>query len=237
MKFIFAPSIKKNCLCQNTDSKMKFIFCKAKIIKIYLVSNTESSSLCPILERPQMTRQNRIYLLTFISTILMTFLTGCFMGAGTHGSIKGYLYSCSKDSLQTAVMTIINNNPNITRDTSLDNLGSSPLLDSSECYNCPAGDNFYNDIKHYLTIKIKSGQQENEYIFRFAGDKSYWKTSKTSTIFISYAYDKDSNGGSDGNGGINWKNRDLKKNLTDVFETELVNNIDKQLNLTHKDLE
>ena len=57
--------------------------------------------------------------------------TGC-VGAGTHGSIKGYRYTAMKDSLQKAVITVIQNNPNIYRDTSLDRLGSSPLLDSKD---------------------------------------------------------------------------------------------------------
>ena len=101
--------------------------------------------------------------LTFLFSILIFSLVGC-IGAGTHGSIKGYQYSVNKDSLQKAIMTVIQDNSNIYRDTKLDSLGSSPLLDHNDGGDYIAGDNFYKDIKHYVTIKITSGQKVNEYI-------------------------------------------------------------------------
>lgn len=165
--------------------------------------------------------------------ILSAILSGCFMGAGTHGSIKSYTFPCKKDTLQKAIMTVIASNPNIYRDTLLDYLGSSPLLDSSYCPNCPAGKNYYNDIKHYVTIKVISEPEDNEYTFRYYGPDEDWKTSDTSGIFICYAYDKDGQGGSEGNGGINWRTHKLKRMLTDVFEKELVNKVDSILRTTH----
>ncbi len=135
-------------------------------------------------------------------------------------------------------MAVIKNSPNISRDTSLDYLGSSPMLDnnisdSTGYHNYPAGDNYYNDIKHYVTIKITSGQEINEYIFRYYGPDEDWKTFGTSGIFICYAHDKDLNGGSEGNGGINWRTGKLKKRLTDVFEAELVKKVENKLRITH----
>jgi hypothetical protein len=171
--------------------------------------------------------------LTYLFSILIFLFIGC-IGAGTHGSIKGYQYSVNKDSLQKAVMAVIQNNPNIYRDTSLDHLGSSPFLDHSDGGDYSAGENFYNDIKHYVTIKITSGQDVNEYTFRYYGADEDWKTSPTSELFICYAYDKNQNGGSEGNGGVSNK---LAKKLTEVFEKEFVNKVDKQLNLTHIDTE
>ncbi len=58
-------------------------------------------------------------------------------------------------------MSIVSSNPNIYRDTSLDYLGSSPLLDNhsfdvpldEKVY--PAGENFYNDIKIIPTDYIE----------------------------------------------------------------------------------
>lgn len=130
-------------------------------------------------------------------------------------------------------MTVIKNNPNIYRDTSLDSLGSSPLLDHSDgTYS--AGENFYNNIKHYLTIRITSGHDVNEYIFRYYGPDEDWKTSPTSKIFICYAHDKNGNGGSEGNGGVSKK---MAKEFTYVFEKEFVDKVDKQLNLTHTNTE
>ena len=171
--------------------------------------------------------------LTCISSILIFLFVGC-IGAGTHGSIKGYQYSINKDSLQKAIMKVILNNPNIYRDTSLDQLGSSPLLDHRDGGNYSAGENFYNDIKHYVSIRITSGQDVNEYIFRYYGPDEDRKTSPTSEIFICYAHDKNGNGGSEGNGGVSKK---MAKEFTDVFEKEFVDKVDKQLNLTHADTE
>lgn len=166
---------------------------------------------------------------------LTIFFLGCFMEAGTHGSIKGYSYSCRKDVLENAIMTVIKDNPNIYRDTSLDYLGSSPLVDSTGFYNSTAGDNYYNDIKHYVTIKITSGQGVNEYIFRYYGSDESWSTSMTSQVFICYAYDKDRNGGSEGNGGLNRRTENLKQELTSVFEKELIQKVDEYLNIVHKE--
>jgi len=174
----------------------------------------------------------RILWILFLGTVLCSCL-----GAGTHGSIKSYSYSCRKDVLQEAIMKVIETNPSIHRDTSLDYLGSSPLLDSTGCYNCPAGENYYNDIKHYVTIKITSGQEINEYIFRYYGPDEYWDTASTSKIFICYAYDKNGNGGSEGNGGINWRTGRLKRRLTSVFETELVKKVDEVLKISHAKIE
>jgi hypothetical protein len=165
--------------------------------------------------------------------ILIFLLAGC-IGAGTHGSIKGYQYPTRKDSLQKAIMTVIQNNPNIYRDTSLDSLGSSPALDHSDAGDYSAGDNFYNDIKHYVTIKITSGQNVNEYVFRYYGPDENWKSSLTSKIFICYAHDKNGNGGSEGNGEVSEK---MAKQFTDIFEKEFIDKVDKELNLIHTDTE
>lgn len=170
---------------------------------------------------------------TYLFSILIISLVGC-IGAGTHGSIKGYQYSINKDSLQKAVMTVIQSNSNIYRDTKLDSLGSSPRLDHNDGGDYVAGDNFYNDIKHYVTIKITSGQNVNEYVFRYYGPDEDWKTSPTSEIFICYAHDKNGNGGSEGNDGVSKK---LAKEFTQVFEREFVDKVDKKLNLTHIDTE
>ena len=162
----------------------------------------------------------------YLFVILICLLTGCIFSAGTHGSIQGYQYPTTKDSLQKVIMAVIKNNPNIYRDTSLDSLGSSPLLDHNDEGYYSAGENFYNDIKHYVTIKITSGQQVNEYIFRYYGPDEDWKTSPTSKIFICYINSK-----SEGNGGFS---KNTAKQFTTIFEKEFVNKIDKELNLSHK---
>ncbi len=165
---------------------------------------------------------------------MLWLLVGC-IGAGTHGSIKGYRYAVHKDTLQRAIMEILRHDPNIRRDTSLDYLGSSPLLDSGALGNFSANDNFYNDIKHYMTITVMSGSDTNEYTFRYYGPDEEWKTENSSAIFICYANDKSGNGGSEGNGGVTWRTPILKKKLTSVFEKEFVSKVDKLLKMNHTD--
>ena len=172
----------------------------------------------------------------FISLACSLFLlTGCFLGAGTHGMIKSYTYAVRKDTLQKAIMNIIERDANIRRDTSLDYLGSSPLLDSGALGNHPANDNYYNDIKHYVTITVMSGSDTNEYAFRYYGPDEQWKTETSSGIFICYAYDRRRNGGSEGNGGVTWCTPSLKKKLTSIFEKELISKVDNALKMTHSE--
>lgn len=170
-----------------------------------------------------MMRQISHYLIFFLVT---TILTGCIIGAGTHGSLKGYQYATTKEKLDSAVMSVIKNNPNIYRDTTHSNY----IIDQTNGKKDTIIDNYYNDGKSYLTIKIKTDKGQTEYTFRYYGGEEDWKTATTSEIFICYAYDESGKGGSEGNGGVDKK---TLKHLTDVFERELVSNIDKQLNLTH----
>ena len=160
------------------------------------------------------------------------FLAFIFSACGTHGSIKGYQYPTKKENLQQAIMKVIKNNSNIKRDTSLDYLGSSPLLDHGDNYS--AGDNYYNDIKHYVTLTITSGQDINDYTFRYYGPDEDWETFNNSEIFICYAWDKNHKGGSEGDGGIT---RKMTKQFTAIFEKEFIDKVDQELGLTHIDAE
>ncbi len=139
------------------------------------------------------------------------FINSC-IGGGTHGSIKGYRYETSKSKLESAVNLVIKENNAIHQDTTKD---------------------YYNDDTTYITISIIYGNLPYEYTFRYYGGKEYWETSKTSEIFIAYAHDGARNGGSSGNGGVNWYDFKLKKRLTIPFEQELVNKIDRILGIKH----
>ena len=172
----------------------------------------------------------KIRIKIFLFIVISTLLSSCFIGAGTHGSLKGYKYPTTKDKLDSAVMLVIKNNPNIYRDTNNVNY----IIDQTNGKNDTIIDNYYNDGINYLTIKIKTEKGQNEYTFRYYGGEEDWKTAATSEIFICYAYDEFGKGGSEGNGGVDSK---TLKHLTEVFERELVSNIDKQLNLTHIETE
>ena len=155
----------------------------------------------------------------------MLCLTGCYIGAGTHGSLKTYQYAITKNKLENAVMTVLKNNPRISIDT-LQNY----MIDNTNGKSDTIRNNYYNDTTTYLTIKIKTGKEQNDYIFRYSGNIESWKTNFTSSISICYAYDKFGKGGSEGNDGVGGK---LLKQLVNVFELELIEKIDKELKLTH----
>jgi hypothetical protein len=152
------------------------------------------------------------------------------MGAGTHGSLKGYKYKTTKDKLEVAVLTAIDANKNIERESQRDPHNLNYVTYDKTGKKDTVFDNYYNDGKKYLTLKIKTKKGQCEYIFHFYGGEEDWKISTTSKISISYAYDEQRRGGSEGNGDVD---RAVLKYLTDVFERELVDHIDKQLNLTH----
>lgn len=123
-------------------------------------------------------------------------------------------------------MFVINNNQSISCDT----IGSKILANVGNGIQDTIIDNSWNDGHEYVSIKIKTDKGNCEYTFRYYGGPEDWDTSKTSEIFICWAYDEFGKGGSEGNGGVD---RKTLKHLTDIFEQELVYNIDKKLILKH----
>ena len=157
----------------------------------------------------------RIKFIVFILLICFG-LIGCDgMTGGTHGSIKAYEYSVSKSVLDKAVWKVIRANSNIKRDTIYQNDGIKY--------------GYYNDSINYISFIITKDDLANDYTFRYAGDSTYYDTSKVSAISIAYAWDKDSNGGHEGISGK------VKKQLVNLFETEFINKIDIELGLKHND--
>jgi len=134
--------------------------------------------------------------------------------AGTHGSIKGYEYATSKESLEKAILEVINETPSINR----------PVSGSEEVYDNSGG---------YITIFISS-PDSYRYTFRFYGGEEHWKNSPNkSEIFICYAYDNEGNGGSEGGGGVEWYKWSLKNNLISRFEENFISKLDAKLGLKH----
>ena len=84
-------------------------------------------------------------------------LSGC-LGAGTHGSLKGYKYQTIKENLEKAVMTTINSNKRIERESQRDPGNFKYVFTDSTGKKDSVFDNYYNDGE-YLTIKIKSNEQ------------------------------------------------------------------------------
>jgi hypothetical protein len=64
-------------------------------------------------------------------------------------------------------------------------------------------------------------------------DEQYWKSSASSAIFISKVTDKNGNSISQGHNENGQFNSKMAKDFTALFETEVVNKVDKELNLKH----
>lgn len=164
------------------------------------------------------------------------------MSAGTHGSIKAYKYPVTKIELERVVDSVLKNSINVKRvisyyyhsydsinnvtEDSIDSTkGSTKVFDSA-----------YNDGKRYLTIHINLYKDTCQYTFQYTGTDIEWETSKESEISIAYSWDGRSNGGSEGHGDFDGK-PELKKKLTDVFESEFLDKVDKQLGKHHTEPE
>lgn len=145
--------------------------------------------------------------------IVLIGLSGC-IGGGTHGYIKAYRYDVSKYVLEKGVHQIISESATVHQDSIKD---------------------YYNDDTNYIRISIIENGLPYDYTFRFYGGKEYWDTSRTSEIFIAYAYDKNRKGGSAGNGGVKPNDFMLKKKLTEPFEREFINKIDSLLKIKHRE--
>ena len=154
------------------------------------------------------------------------------MSAGTHGSIKAYIYPTNKLFLQHAVEEVIATNKQIQLDTaknysiSMDNGRSDTIYD-----------NYYNDRVTYVSFSIKVNGGVNRYTIRYGGGQEDWDTAKTSSVFIAYAWDKNNKGGSEGNGGVSWYHWGLKRRLIKPFESELIFRVDSILKMRHTNSE
>jgi hypothetical protein len=181
------------------------------------------------------------YVLTIVLLWLVILVTGC----GDASAIKSYSYATRKVNLEKAVEKVLRSNPHITIDTA-----ESPIIvrrnpdDINDTttkvirlaeFRGRREDSIAmaEDEKAVLKIWIKAGEMENYYRFRYLGTSSYWNNSSSSAIFISYARDKHGNSLSQGHNENGEFRSDLAKDFTSLFETEVVNKIDKELNLEH----
>jgi hypothetical protein len=167
----------------------------------------------------------------FLAILILIGLYSCLTG-GTHGSIKEYEYSVSKKVLQKAVGKVILGNPDIHVDTT-----KNYIIDITNGKNDTIIDNHYNDSIEYLTIKIDNNEGRggsNEYTFQYSKGEGA-DTSNTSFLSIAYAFDENSNGGSNGNGGVSSNTPLLKKKLINLVESKFIYRIDRELGKKHTD--
>lgn len=165
------------------------------------------------------------------------------IGCGSAEAIKAYNYQTTKDNLEKAVMKAIKSNPNIYLDTTESKVivlrhpdipgDTTTMIISASQYHGKDSAMIAEDDKATLRIKITVGQIENEYQFRYLGDAQYWKASPSSAIFISVARDKYGNELLQGQNERGQFKSKIAKEFTDLFEAELVNRIDQELQLSH----
>jgi hypothetical protein len=182
-------------------------------------------------------------IMKYIQAILLSWLLLSSSGCGSAEAIKSYSYATTKYNLEKAVISVINSNPHIIVDTTETkvivrrnpnnpNDTSTVIKNLSEIYGKDSADvaaNFNGVIK----IKIKLGEIDNDYTFRYLGDEQYWKSSKSSAIFIQNVTDKHGNMVSQGKNENGEFDNKMAKKSTALFEREVVSKIDKELNLKH----
>jgi len=181
----------------------------------------------------------------YIQPILLMGLLFASWGCGSAEAIRSYSYPTTKYNLEIAVLKVIRSNPYIIIDTTESkvivrrnpddmNDTTTKTIKLSEFHGHSkdsAAIAAYE--KGVIKIKIKVGDIDNDYIFRYLGDEQFWKNSKSSEIFIQKAADKYGNSivqGENANGEFTTK---MAKDFTSLFETEVINKIDKELKLKH----
>ncbi len=165
----------------------------------------------------------------------LLFLTSLIVGCGSAEAIKGYRYPTTKNILEKAVMKVIKSNPNIYLDSTTNRILDSTMLKDRNKWTATDSAYYYDNLNAYVRIKIKIGERENDYVFRYLGDKHYWESSTSSEIFISEVHDKYGKGLSQGHNENGEFKSKMAKEFTELFETEFVNKVDKELNLKHTD--
>jgi hypothetical protein len=126
---------------------------------------------------------------------------GCLQ-AGTHGALESYDFSCSKGNLQRRVDSLLSNDSTIVRSVVTDTFTSK----------------YYNDGNRYLTFKIFSSADTNEYTIQYSGTNEMWDTATTSQIALVYAFDKKGQGGD----AAQIDNNKVRSQLLSTFEEKFV---------------
>jgi hypothetical protein len=179
------------------------------------------------------------HLQTLIFPALIFFLSGC----GSAEAIKSYDYPIKKDKLDPAVRKVLRSNPHIIVDSTPSKVivrrnpndpadTSTMEINLTDFHERDSAELAENETATFR-ITITDGKIENQYVFRFYGNKFDWKTSGSSAIFIHSAKDKNGNSILQGQNEHGEFYSQTAKDFTSLFEKEVVTNIDKELNLKH----
>lgn len=172
----------------------------------------------------------KVSLLFFLLFILL-YQCSSLLGAGTHGSVKAYTYPVRKEKLQQVVEKVIADDFYIMM---ADTSHKGYIIDITNGANDTLTSPYAKeDAERYLEFTITKDNLCNRYTIQYVGSMEDWQKDSSTTLSIAYAYDKDDNGGSEGNGGFPWYKPFLKKRITTLFEEEFLTKIDKQLGVTY----
>jgi major membrane immunogen (membrane-anchored lipoprotein) len=170
---------------------------------------------------------------------LISVINGC----GSAEPVKGYRYQTNKYNLEKSLLKVIKSNPHIYLDTSQnkvvvkrnpgDSTDTATDTINVSAYHGDDSADIDRQNRAFVTIRIKSGEEENVYWFRYYGDERYWRDAKSSEIFIVSAFDKSGNGIQQGQNEHGEFRSELAKDLTGLFEAEFINKLDAELNLQH----
>jgi hypothetical protein len=150
-----------------------------------------------------------------------------------HGGFTNYSFKTKKKTLETAVMKVIANDSNIYREPEATQEYKDIYKKSTEESNKELKDgyvnpnyvDYYNDGKNYMTITIKD--KGYEFTFRYIGDEEYWDKSPNSEFYLVYLHDEHNEGG----GYKDKLEPEFIKKLANVFETDFVNKVSKELDI------
>jgi len=170
-------------------------------------------------------------------------LTSTIEGCGSAEAIKAYRYHTTRYNLEKAIMTVIHSNPHIYLDTiprtvivrrnPNDNSDTTTMVINAEDYTGKERDQILADYAARTMIRIKVGQIENTYVFRYFGSEQFWKKSPSSEIFIIVAHDKSGNGLEQGQNEHGQFKSKMAKEFTELFEKELLIKVNQVLNLKY----
>jgi hypothetical protein len=170
-------------------------------------------------------------------------VTFTIVGCGSAEAIKSYRYPTTKYNLEKAVKKVIKSNPHIYLDTierkvrvrrnPNDRSDTTTVLINAEDYDGKEREEILALYAAYTKIKIKVGQTENVYVFQYYGNEQDWKSSQSSAIFISEVHDKYGNTLEQGHNEHGEFRTKRAKGFTELFEAEVINKLDKELNLKH----
>ncbi|MFW0718437.1 hypothetical protein [Pedobacter sp. N23S346] len=169
----------------------------------------------------------------FIIAYCCFFLPSCEMFSAGHGGFMSYSFEIKKKELEGAIIKVIETDSNFYREPEVSQEYKDIYKEITKERNKENPDSeidtnyvdYYNDGENYVTIKLKN--TDYKFTFRYIGDEEYWNNSPNSQFYIVYMRDEYNRGG----GYKDKLEPQFIDKLTNVFETEFVQKVSKELGI------